>query len=90
MHNSNFMKMLNSIDKLFKKLASFGLFESFLFENKLKKFSFWDILHDEKELFGRFNNLIELDDIGVSDLLQDVYLSGDSFNICDVIDFAFL
>ena len=46
MHNSYFMKMLNSIDKLFKKLASLGLLEPFLFENELKKFSFWDILHD--------------------------------------------
>ena len=90
MHDSYFMKMFNSIDKLFKKLASLGLLESFLFENELKKFSFWDILHDEKELFGRFNNLVELDDIGMSDLFEDVYLSGDSFNICDVIDFAFL
>ena len=48
MHYANLMQMFDSIDKLSKKLASFWLFESFLFEDEFEELPFWGVLHDKK------------------------------------------
>lgn len=41
-------------------------------------------------MLGRFNDFVELDDIGVPDQFEDVYLSGDAFDISYFSYFAFL
>ena len=43
-----------------------------------------DVLHDEKELLGRFDDLIQLDDVRVPNQLQNVNLSADALNICHI------
>ncbi len=47
------------------------------------------VLHYQEQLFGSFNYLVELDDVGVTDQFQDVNLSRDSLNIC-YIDYSVL
>ena len=61
----------------------------FAFDDIVKKFSAFHILHDQKELFRGFDDLIQLDDVGMSDQLQDVYLSGNALNVSYVDYFFF-
>ena len=84
------MKVLNSIDELLEKLPSFSLLQSFLLEDELKQLSFRNILHDQEKLFRGFYDFVELNDVGMTNLLQYVNLSGDSFDICHIVYFAFL
>jgi len=62
------MKVLDSVDDLSEKLASLLLFKSFLFDNHLKKFALGYILHHQKQLFRSLYDLVELNEIGMSDL----------------------
>ena len=48
------------------------------------------ILHDHVKLFFGFNYLIELNNIRVSDLLQDFDFPCDSLNVFLVVDLVFL
>ena len=48
------------------------------------------ILHYHVQLFFGFNYFVKLDDIWVSDLLQDFDLPSDSFDIFLIVDLVFL
>ena len=89
MNYAYLVEVFDSVYELSEKLGSLGLFESLFLEDELKKFALWDVLHDQKKLFGGFDDFVKLNDIRVSHLLQNVDFSGDSFNISDVIDFTF-
>ena len=60
------------------------------FDDVVEELSILHVLHDEEELFGGFDDLVELDDVGVSDQLEDVDLSGDPLNVSHIHDLLFL
>jgi len=84
------MAVFNPRNDLIENFAGFILVHSLFFHNVIEKLSFTEELHDQEKVLWWFYNLIKLDDVGVSDKLQNVYLSGDSFDICYVDDFIFL
>lgn len=84
------VQILNPCDELPEVLASLGLFEPLLLDNAFKQFSLRYILHNKEELFGRFDDLIELDDIGMPDLFENVYFPGHSLHIGHIHDLALL
>lgn len=47
------------------------------------------ILHDHVELFFGLNDLVKLDYVWMSDLLQDFDLSGDTLDILLIMDLIF-
>lgn len=58
-------------------------------DDVVEELAIFHVLHDEKELFGGFDDFVELYDVGVSDQFENMYFSGDSFNVCDIDDFLF-
>lgn len=88
MNNTQLMQVLNSSNNLLKILTSLSFPQSLHPNNLIKKFALRYILHNQKQLFGCFDNLVELDDVGVSDLLQNVYLAGHSLHVRDIRDLA--
>jgi len=44
------------------------------------------MLHDHKQLFIGFNNLIELDDVGVSNFLEDFNFASNTLNVLLVVN----
>ena len=68
-------------------LISFGLL--LFFCDIVEQLSSAAVLHDKEKVFGSLDNLIKLDEIGVANQFEYVYLSGDSFNVRDVYNFLF-
>ena len=48
------------------------------------------ILHDQVQLFGRFNDFIELNNVWMSDHFKDVDFTRYSFDVVNVKDFILL
>lgn len=81
MHYSEFMSVLDSTDNLLKDFASLLLIHPFLADNIVKQLTPLHVLHDKEEMFGSFDDLIQLNDIGMPNQLQNVDLSRYSFHI---------
>lgn len=52
----------------------------------IKKLTTIAKFHDHIKFFFRFNNFIELNDVGVPNFLEDFNLSGDSLDIFLIVD----
>jgi len=48
------------------------------------------VLHDHEQFFLRLDNLVQLDNVGVANLLQNLDLASDTLDIFLVIDFLLL
>lgn len=48
------------------------------------------VLHDQEEVLGRLDNLVELDEVRVADQFEDVDLAGDTFDVRYVHDLLLL
>jgi hypothetical protein len=66
-NNFQFMTVLDTADDLIEYLTSFILIHSLLLDDVVKQFSPTKKLHDQEKIFWRFNDLIQLDDIGMTD-----------------------
>lgn len=55
----------------------------------VKELAVFDILHDQEEMPRGLDDFVELDDTGVADQFEDVYLSRHSFHISYVDYFLF-
>lgn len=84
------MNILNPTDDLLKYLACLILSHLFLLHNIVEKFSFLHIFHDQEQLLGSFNYLVELNNVGVSYQLQDVYFSAHSLHVSHINYLIFL
>lgn len=62
----------------------------FAFDDVVKQLTRLHILHNQKELFGCFNDLIQLYDAGVSDEFEYVYFSGNPFYISHIDNLLFI
>lgn len=56
--------------------CGFGLFDSFLGDDFVEEVASFCILHDEVELFGSFDDFVELDNKRVSEFFHDFELAG--------------
>lgn len=88
MHNIKFMRILNSVDELMIQLARFCLLELPIIHDILKELAVLNKLHHEKQILCSLNDLVKLNDIGMTDELQDVNLARYSLNIGNVNDFV--
>lgn len=66
--------------------TSFTILESAFLNDVVEEFATTGVLHDQEELLGSLNDLVELDDIGVPDDFQNVDLSHHSSDVCLVLD----
>jgi hypothetical protein len=75
------MNIFDAAYNLLEHLAGFLLVHPLLADDIVKELASFHVLHDEEEVFGRFDDFVELDDIGVADEFEDVDLSGHSFHV---------
>lgn len=78
------MNILYPADQLMKHFARLLLTDSFILDYIVEQLAVLDVLHHEEQLLGCFDNLVELDDIGMPNELQNVYLSRHALHICNV------
>lgn len=90
---TEFVDILNAGYKLLEQLTSLFLGEPtlasvlpLLIDNIVKQLAVLDVLHNQKQVLGRLDDLVELDDVGVPYELQDVDLPGHPLDIRDVDD----
>ena len=88
-HYIEFVNVLDSIDYLLEEPASFLLLDSLVGNNVVEQFSAGGVLHNQKQLFRGFDDFVQLDDVYVSQKLQNVYFSTHSLHIRNV-DYSFL
>ena len=90
MADFNLVEVLYAREELLVEFAGFFVLQSFLLDDELEELATTGILHDQEELPVGFDDLVELDDVGVPHYLQDLDLSSHSFNVCFVNDLFFL
>ncbi len=83
------MNIFDAAYYLFEHFAGFLFVHALLADDVIKEFAPFHVLHDKKEVFGCFYDLVKLNDIGVSYEFEDVDFSGDSFYICHIDDSVF-
>ena len=84
------MNILNTWDELKVELAGLLFRKSGVSDDIVEELTTVTVFHDHVKLFFCFDDFVELDHVGVSDLLQDFDLSGDSLHVLLVMDFIFL
>lgn len=66
MDNSVLMNVLNSGQNLLHELDGLSFVEAFFFDDVIKEFTTFSVLHDEMDVGFGFDDFVELDDVGVS------------------------
>ena len=89
MHDVELVKVFDTGDDLMEKFEGLWLLHSLILDDVVEKLATISILHDEVQLLGRLDDFIELDNVRVSDHLQDVDFSCDSFDIVNVLNLVF-
>ena len=90
MHDIKFVEVLDTGNDLVEKLQSLRLLNSLVLHDKVKELTLTRVLHDEVELLGSFDNLIQLDDVWVSNHFEDMNFSCYSLNIVHILNLVFL
>lgn len=90
MAHSALVDVLDTGDELEVEFAGLLLREPSMPDDVVEQLATTAILHDHVKLFFSFNYLIELDDVWVSDLLEDFDFPCDSLDVFLVVDFVFL
>jgi hypothetical protein len=80
-HDVQSVQVLHSIHDLLEEPACLVLLDSSLSHDVVEQLSSTSILHDQVEFLLGFNDLKELDDVGMSDLLQNVDFPSYSLHI---------
>ena len=86
MHNPQLVDVLNPTDDLLEHFAGFVFFHPLLLNDVVEELSAFHELHNQKQMFGGFDDFVELDDVGVADELEDVDFTGDSFDVGHIDD----
>lgn len=81
MANAKFVQVLNARNDLVQKASGFLLPDALVRDNILEEFAAPRVLHNQEKFFFALNDLVELDDDGVSDNLEDVDFSADTVHI---------
>ena len=75
------MKVFNPANNLLEEFACLLLLQFLLLHDIVEQLTAADVLHDEKELLGCFDNLKQLDDVGMADQFEDVDFASDSLHV---------
>ena len=86
MHDIQATDILNTSDDLLEESACLLLFDPLHLDDVVEKLTALSIFHNEVQLFLGLNDLIKLDNLRVSDNLQNVDLSGHALHIGNVND----
>ena len=90
MHDVQLVKVLDPGDDLVEEFESLWFLHALVLHDVVEKFSTVSILHDQVELLGRLNDFVELNDVWVSDHLQDVNLSCHPLDVVHILDLILL
>lgn len=90
MDDSIFVDVLYACEDLLHEPDGFSFIETFSFDDVVKEFSAFRILHDEVDVCFGFDDFVELDDVGVTEDFEDTYFTGDAFDVRLFNDFLFL
>lgn len=90
MTDATLVEVLNSTDELPVKLGCLLLVEACISDDKVEELASVGMLHDHEKLLLRLNNLVELDDIGMANFLQNFNFPRNPFNVLLVVDLFFL
>jgi hypothetical protein len=73
-----------------EETACFLVLQLFLRDDVIKQLSTRYILHYQEQLSSSFDNLIQLNDVRMSDNLQDLDFTHHPLDVCLIFDFIFL
>ena len=90
MADATLVQVLNSADELPIKLGCLLLVEARISDDEVEELAAVGVFHDHEQLLLRLNDLVELDDIGVANFLQNFNFSRNPFNVLLVVDLFFL
>jgi hypothetical protein len=85
-HDIQATDVFNASNDLLEESACLLLFNPLHLDDVVKKLAALGIFHNQVQLLLGFDDLVELDDLRVSDDLQNVDLSGHALHICNVTD----
>lgn len=66
MNNTVLVNVLNSCQDLLHEFYGFGFVKSFSFDDVIKEFTAFSVLHDEMDVGFGFDDFVELDDVGMA------------------------
>ena len=84
MYNVKFVKILDSSNDLVEESLGKGLPHTLVLNNEVKQLAARRILHNQVQLLGCLDNLIQLNDVGVADHLEDMNLSCHALHVVHV------
>ena len=73
MNDTKLVKVLNPTDYLLEEPTRLNFFKFLFLDDVIKKLSAADVLHNQEQLLRSFDDLKKLNDVWVSDHLQNVY-----------------
>ena len=82
--------VLDARDELEVELAGLLLRQPSVPDDVVEQLTAAAVLHDHVELLFSFNNLVELNDVGVTHLLENLDFPGDSLDVLLIVDLVFL
>jgi len=90
MHDIQTADVFDTSNNLLEKSAGLFLFDPLDLDDIVEKFTALGVFHDEVEFLLSLDDFIELNDLRMTDDLEDVNLSGDTFHIGNVADLRLL
>ncbi len=90
MHYVQLVYVFDTGEDLLKELASLFLFQASVCDYVIEEFSPRGVLHDQVQLFRGLNDLIKLDDIRVTNELEDMNFASHTLHIWNVCNTVFL
>lgn len=90
MNDSKLMQVLNSTNDLLEEPTSFRFLQLLLLHNVIKQLTSADVLHYQEELLWCFNNFEKLDNVWVTNHLQNINFPCNSQDISILNNLPFL
>lgn len=80
-YDSVFVDVLHTCNDLLHEPDGFGFIEPLPFDDVVEEFTAFSILHDEVDVGFGFDDLVELDDVGMAEYFEDADFAGDTFDV---------
>lgn len=90
MANAAFVDIFNPSDQLLIDSNRCLLMQALLLHDVIKKFAIYAVFHYQIQLRLCLNDLVQLDHVRVSNLLEDFDLTRDACNVFTILDPSFL
>ena len=90
MTHAALVDVLDARDELEVELAGLLLRQPSVPDDVVEQLTATAVLHDHVELLFSFNNLVKLNYVGVTHLLENLDFPGDSLDVLLIVDLVFL